>query len=370
MKKILLFLSLTALIFSSCQNKNSFTVEGNLKETTFNGKTIFLQKMDSVQSVNGPVVVDSVVIKDSIFIFKGTIEEPTFGFVSIGRLENPEENTPVGNFILEPGKIKITFDKIAVSVEGTPGNDGYNKVLQGMNKIATLYQEVSAAGGPYNVPLDKDGYDAETRMMNLQEEVSKSGFDFLKENIKNKAGEFFFYSSYDSFSKEQLVELINLTDSTFRNRPEIVRLEEILNRAAPTVGQPFVDVEMVNTKGEQMKLSDYVSENKCVLFDFWASWCRPCIEEMPHLKKIYSTYKGKGFEIVGISVDDDRKAWLDAISKYNMNWIQLGDDRRLASEMYEIKTIPHTVLVDQNGIVVAKDLRGQELEDKIAEILK
>ena len=136
------------------------------------------------------------------------------------------------------------------------------------------------------------------------------------------------------------------------------------------MGSPYADVQLVDASGTPVKLSAYAGVNKCVLIDFWASWCKPCIEEIPNLKKLYATYKAKGFEIVSISEDDDKNAWLDAVNKYAMNWVQLADDQKHAGEIYALTVIPHTLLVDGNGIVVGKDLKGKELEDKIAEILK
>ena len=90
---------------------------------------------------------------------------------------------------------------------------------------------------------------------------------------------------------------------------------------------------------------------------------------MPGLIKTYNAYKAKGLEIVGISVDEDRQAWLNAVKTHKMTWIQLADDTKSASELYGVNTIPHTVLLDGNGVIVAKDLRGAALEAKIAEIL-
>ena len=249
-------------------------------------------------------------------------------------------------------------------------NEEFNKVHVVMNKMADLYKEVNDAGGVQAVPLDAQGMDAPTRMQKLQEEMQKASFEFTKANMTNKAGEFLFYSSASSFTMDQLKELVALADSTFRNKPEIQALEKELNKVVPEVGKAFADVHLVDADGKPVALSSYVGKNKCVLLDFWASWCPPCIKEMPTLKKTYETYKSKGLEIVGISVDDDKQAWLNAVKNNKMDWVQLADDNKIASETYVVSSIPHTVLLDQNGVIVAKGLRGKELDDKIAEILK
>lgn len=371
MKKIILFLAIIAVALVSCQDKGAFTIEGSFSEDQFEGKTVYLQKIDSM-TAEVPTVIDSVVIKDKKFSFKGSTEEDkSLAFVSVGKLGLLETNSPVGTIILEPGKIEILFKENGdVNISGTPGNDEYNKVLSVMNEVAAFYKEVSEAGGIQGVPLDSAGNDVETRMGMMQDNMRKATFDFAKANMTNKAGQFIFFTSANTFSREQLSELVEASDSIFKKKPEIVTLIEELSRVIPEVGQPYVDFQMVDANGATVSLSQFVGKSKCVLVDFWASWCAPCIEEMPALRNMYAKYKGKGLEIVGVSVDEDKTAWLGAVEKHNMNWVQLADDKRHGIEFYAVMAIPHTILINEEGVIVAKNLIGKELESKIAEILK
>lgn len=372
MKKITFFLTVLTIILVSCQNKNAFTIEGSFADDKFDGKLVYLQKIDSM-SAQEPTILDSTIIKKNKFTFEGaTGDDIVLGFVSIGKLGSLlEENAPVGTIIMEPGTIKVTFKENGdVVLGGTPRNDEYNNVLAAMNNVAALYKEVSDAGGVQAVPLDSEGNDVNARMDKLQDDMQKASFDFAKANMTNKAGQFIFFTTASSFTRDQLKELVAVADSTFLNTPQMQVLQEELNRVIPEVGQPYADVQLIDATGNPVKLSAYVGINKCVLIDFWASWCKPCMEEMPNLKKIYAAYKSKGLEIIGVSEDDDKNAWLDAVRKTGMNWVQLADDQKVAAEIYAVKAIPHTVLLNKDGIVIAKDLRGKELEDKIAEILK
>lgn len=375
MKKITAFLLFLSVIMISCQDKNSFTVEGSFTENTFEGKTIYLQKIDSMESQSFDVI-DSTVIKNNKFTLKGMAEEKAImGFLSVGPITSPMPESPVSTIILEPGTIKVKLDAKDVTVEGTPTNDQFNKVLVAMNKVGTFVEELDAAGNIDNMPLDGEGQNAQERMQKLQKEMSEANFDFIKSNINNKAGQFMFFSSFSpgsmiQFTKDQLKEILAGADSTFRNTPDIVAMEREINRVVPEVGMKFEDAQLVDMEGRRVLLSNYVSGNQCVLIDFWASWCRPCIEEMPNLVRTYNTYKSKGLEIIGISVDEDRLAWHDAVKRNKMTWMQLGDDTQMASAMYDVRSIPHTILLDKDGVIVAKNLRGKELDDKIAEILK
>ena len=112
---------------------------------------------------------------------------------------------------------------------------------------------------------------------------------------------------------------------------------------------------------------------KVVLIDFWASWCAPCRKELPNVKRAYEKYKSKGFEILGVSLDKDRSAWLEAVSKEGLTWPQVSDLKFWQSEacqIYAVQSIPYTVLIDKEGKIIATDLRGADLDKKLAEVLK
>ena len=142
---------------------------------------------------------------------------------------------------------------------------------------------------------------------------------------------------------------------------------------ATAVGQKFTDFEMQTPEGKNVKLSDYVGKGKVVLVDFWASWCRPCREEMPNVVEAYKRYHGKGFDVVGVSFDANKDAWQKAVSDLGLEWHHISDLKGwqcAAAPVYGIQSIPSNILVGPDGKIVAADLRAEALLSKLAEIYK
>lgn len=139
------------------------------------------------------------------------------------------------------------------------------------------------------------------------------------------------------------------------------------------VGQMFTDLEMQDVDGKSHKLSEYVGKGKYVLIDFWASWCGPCRKSMPAVKKLYDTYKDKGFDIVGLSFDNNKDNWTGAIKKLELPWHHLSDLKgweSLAASTYGINAIPATLLIGPDGKIVASNLSAEEVDAKLKDVLK
>ena len=136
---------------------------------------------------------------------------------------------------------------------------------------------------------------------------------------------------------------------------------------------PYINLKMENPEGQPVSLSDYLNKGKYVLVDFWASWCAPCRKQMPELVRIYNEYKNKNFEIVGVSFDTNRQNWINGLKEMDMTWPQMSDLKGWESPavmLYGIQGIPHTILLSPDGKIIAKDLKGENLVNKLNDLFK
>ena len=149
------------------------------------------------------------------------------------------------------------------------------------------------------------------------------------------------------------------------------QIKETLDAALLTnIGKPAPNFTLKNTEGKDVALSSF--KGKYVLVDFWASWCGPCRAENPAVVKAYQKFKDKGFTILGVSLDDKKDKWLEAIKKDKLDWTQISDLKgwkSSAASLYGIKGIPMNFLIDKDGKIIAKGLRGEDLEKKLGEVM-
>ena len=353
-----------ALGMVACTGNKGYVVSGTV-EGAKDGDMVFLQEANGREFVK----IDSVAITNGTFTFNGKQDSVVSRYISCSVDGEPL----LMDFFLENGNIKVALTKNNDSATGSTNNDIYQPIrdkINGFNnKISSIYEFMG------DTTVTKEQKDAkEKEASQLEEQFNADIKNEVTKNISNPVGVSLFKQTYYNNTADENAALLSQIPANLANDPGIVRIKELTDKQKQTaVGTKFIDFEMKTPDGKPIKLSDYVGKGKVVLVDFWASWCPPCRQEMPNLVEQYELYKGKNFEIVGVSLDKDEAAWKTGIKNLNITWPQMSDLKYWQSEgaqLYAVNSIPHTVLIDGEGTIIARGLHGQELKDKLAEVVK
>ena len=355
MKKIFAILAVAAVAVS-CNNART-VISGDV--LGIEDGTIYL-----AEPTRNGALIDSTEIKSGKFIFNLN-DEAAKHYV----IRTAEE--VIVSVFTEDGNIAVAGNVSNSSVEatGTPANDAFNTYNADMTLINQRYAQAAS-------DEEREAIYAE-----YEQFMNKT----IDDNINNIFGVIMFIQNKGyELSAAQMTEQLNALSEEVKGLPVVVSALEKAARKMKTEprveGSDFVptyiNIEQPDVDGNAVSLQSVIEKegNKYVLLDFWASWCGPCMGEMPYLRDAYAKYHKKGFEIFGVSFDSKAEAWKAAIKKQEMKWVNvslLQSFNNTAAEDYVVESIPTNFLIDcSNGEIVAKNLRGEAVIEKLAELLK
>lgn len=392
MKKLILLLS-AAVVLISCNKvgKGEYLISGTAKGIA-DGKTIILQ----VQDPNGMGLkaLDTVKVKDGKFEIKGKVTEPEFHMIQVESINGPIP------FILENGEITIEVNKDSINkskISGTYNNDEFTKFNEELIKLQKSLVDFQKNNTP---EMNKAQQTKDTAVINkLMKEFSKIQETVGAESKKK-------YLSYAETHPKSFISVLiiqgmqnspdldaakleklyaNIDESLKTTKPGKAIKAKMDQAKMPSVGatapmggaQPAPgsakwssNFSAPNPEGKIVTLKE--SLGKITIVDFWASWCGPCVAEMPNIVAIYKDFHPKGLNIIGVSLDKDAAKWKASIAKNNLSWTQVSHlkfwEEPIAVQ-YNVQAIPAMFILDASGKVIAKDLTGEALRSKIKELL-
>lgn len=377
MKKLLIALALLPLA-AMAQQGTTFKIEGKAKKLAYTPDWVFLQYY-----ANGEWKIDSVKPSGGKYTFNGQVAEPTLARIRVKYVSPDPANKiafsskrDMAALFLQGGKIKVSsvdsFSNIKVSgskaheeyVKLTKMEEPFDKRMEPLIEQYTAYGKAKDKVNQSKVEEQIDAIDDEKR--------EKVYGEYAKNNMSSPIALYALkeYAGW-SIDADKVEPLFNALPAGVQQYPSAVEFKENIDIAKKTgIGKMAMDFSQNDTLGNPVKLSSF--KGHYVLVDFWASWCGPCRAENPNVVKVYNKYKDKNFSILSVSLDrpGQKERWLKAIHDDGLAWTHVSDlkfwDNDVA-KLYGIKAIPQNLLLDPDGKIIAKNLRGDDLEQKVGD---
>ena len=378
MKKLKVFVVIViTLIITACGGSgDQYVVSGTVPEGIADGDNVFML------DINSGNIIDSAVINKKKFYFKVTSDDKLAVILYVERKSaffDIDETLSEDEFrnVYRASTVNLIIDTKSISVDLS---DPRGVIGSPMTKIfydfLTESEDLVSEARGKLIKLEMGSDDEREKIIDeLFEKMDKVPLKYLKEHPDDLLGAMIFYTWMQNQMEPSAVkfnEYSALVGEFVLNFGPIKEMKDYFSKTGRAeIGQPFIDftIENGNVDGTAVSFSDYVGKGKYVLVDFWASWCAPCRAEIPVLKEVYNKYKGDNFELLGVAVWDQRDASIQSLKEDGNTWPQILDAQKIPTDLYGIQGIPHIILFGPDGTIVARNLRGAKLKEKLAELL-
>ena len=349
---------------------SSYELNGEVYNSRFNGKTIYLSKVDGDELTN----IDSTLVEVNKFCLKGVQDVPTVCYLRFREDHLLPEYVPV-TFILENGTINVQITKSDSKATGTVLNDSLFSFQKSMDKYEKQLTRIEAR---YKKMIADSTINKETEKQIYEEYNSeeKANLEFIKkvigQNLNNILGAYIFNLNRNRLADKDIEIILQKAGSTFKNQPDIRLISERIRRLNNiSVGKMFKDFDSQDIQGRKKSLSEYAGRGKFLIVGFWASISPSSRIEMKNLIEIHKKYKYKGIDIISVSLDTDSLSWIENIERYNLTCPHLSDFKGWESDAvkaYEINKIPYILLLNPDGSIAAKETDTNCLKEKLKEL--
>ncbi len=343
--------------------EGSYAIQGKLNNSSQGNVLLF--ELGETQLV----ARDTAAIgADGTFAFEGKVAEPTLYRIA---LESQQQNGMM--LVLENAKIQVEADAKDITATAKVEGSEETKLFQQLEKVVTdIREQQQHLEADFGKAMQEGREEDAEALRNAYGNLNQKIKDFIRQHPSSVVAAFGTASLIDPVNDFVFADsMYNVFTQTIPKSKYTVLLDNRLKSHRSTaIGSLAPDFALPTPDGGSVSLSSL--RGKYVLIDFWASWCGPCRQENPNVVRMYNVYKDKGFEIFGVSLDQSRDKWLKAIADDKLTWPHVSDLKgwqSSAAELYGITAIPQTVLVDKEGKIIAKGLRGADLEKKIATLL-
>lgn len=366
MKKTLLFALAVSVIWFACDTNKipSYTINAEIVGPEDSTLIYFQQVVDGKMEA-----IDSAYLSNSKVSFTGVLEQPNMIYLRVG------DTRKAVNVFAENSQIDVIVNVDSLENAVVTGSAIHDELMEFKSYLAPLDEKSAELSEQYREASASSNSERMELIIAQYDELRLEQVDMIKKFVASKSSSYIApfiiqrYLSYD-ISVEELDETLAALDTSIYNSREYIDLiDRVTILKSVAIGMPAVDFALNDTTGNPIAISAF--KGKFLLIDFWASWCGPCRRENPNVVKLYNDFSDKGFEIIGVSFDEDRGKWIKAIHDDELAWPHVSDLKgwgSAAGKLYAVKSIPATVLLDRDGNIVAKNLRGDALREKLEEL--